>query len=316
MVPDRSFGSNWSLIAAIGAIVLIVLSWALAPPLPPSQDGSGGQAQDPSYHPGGASCSPSAIKSLPPGERDVKRTDCQEAREQHRLNTDDLVQQTRSANASEWIAQITARQTWILIAGLNFSAIALGAAGLAAYFAREAARIARNDQRPWVEIDGLIATGDIFMREDGVVGGSFEIKIRNVGRSPANSVNAWVHEVSFIHNSDYFNLELLPMLTGIFVKSAPAGSAVFPGDRIVARRAVPIGGRNYTPVAQQDRLVAFMLAIVTYRFGTDEGDLLLTAAKFSISVPKLAGSPAFDGWRAYPSGQAIVARLGDEDVAV
>ncbi|NKE47989.1 hypothetical protein HB662_24645 [Roseomonas frigidaquae] len=69
---------------------------------------------------------------------------CHDAAEQHRITINDLIQQRRSADASEANLALSFRQTAIAVFGLLFSFTTMAAAVAAAYFARQAAHAAHE----------------------------------------------------------------------------------------------------------------------------------------------------------------------------
>jgi hypothetical protein len=125
----------------IGALGLgSLLAWILWPGSPdlPSYGWQDTAYSD--YQAGGTSCKPEEIRALPADrERLRKREACEDAAEQHRINTNDLIQQTRAADAAAagvWVAVWQSRAT---VFGLIVGFYTLAAAAFAAFYAREAA---------------------------------------------------------------------------------------------------------------------------------------------------------------------------------
>jgi hypothetical protein len=74
----------------------------------------------------------------------VERDRCQEAAEEHRLKANDLVQQTRSAEAAEAVVDLTYDQSRLMAAGTAIGFMTLVAAVFAVLYARDAAREAKR----------------------------------------------------------------------------------------------------------------------------------------------------------------------------
>ncbi len=92
------------------------------------------------YQAGGASCKPAAIAALTTdGERSRKRETCEDAKEQHRISTNDLKQQTRAADAAAAAVTVAEWQAKATVLGLVIGLYTLLAAAAAAIFARQAA---------------------------------------------------------------------------------------------------------------------------------------------------------------------------------
>ena len=142
MVPDRSHGGHWRVVATLVGIALACMAlWvALKPREPDIAAKQDLQHQHPDYRPGGPECNPQWLDGLSGRYADGIRQTCAEAAEEHRLKTNDLVQQTRSADAAETIVWLTYDQARIAQSGTLFSFLTLIAASAAAYFAWKAAQ--------------------------------------------------------------------------------------------------------------------------------------------------------------------------------
>lgn len=92
------------------------------------------------YYAGGEACQPSAIEAIRDwGERLRKREACAKEAEDYRLQTNDLIQQTRAASAAEAQASIAAQGLWLAFLQTIGGYLTLVAAGAAAIYARAAA---------------------------------------------------------------------------------------------------------------------------------------------------------------------------------
>ena len=121
------------------AIAGAVLAWALYPEKPQLTGNIARQEQRSTYRAGGPDCLPSEIAALRGQERVRRAAVCQEAEEQYRLTTNDLVQQRRAADAADASAVLTYQQTRIAAWGVFLGFITMAAAIAAAWFARRAA---------------------------------------------------------------------------------------------------------------------------------------------------------------------------------
>ncbi|MCC4256724.1 MULTISPECIES: hypothetical protein [Sphingobium] len=200
------FGSNRRDIAAICGIVFTagLLALLLYPEQPNLAGNAGYQGQAADYRAGGYDCQPQAIDALPRRKREERAVSCKEAEEEHRLKTDDLIQQRRAAQAAEASSILTYQQTVIGALGLAFGFVTMVAAIGAAIYARYAANETRRgadyaerglkfvaeanaaDIRPYLFIDKV--TADEI--DDQIV---VTFWLRNYGRMPARSIVARAH---------------------------------------------------------------------------------------------------------------------------
>jgi len=186
------FRSYWRyILAAFGVLVAIGLLGYLmlgAPRLPEYQKSEG---QSATYRAGGPECDPARLRTLPDGDAPDERKRCEEAAEEHRLKSDDLVQQTRAADAAGVIVGLTYRQTVLLFVGLLLGLLTLGAALYAAWYAKRAAEAAekgltnaRHTARPYFasELESFVKEGE----EPGKY--RARVLIRNTGNTPAHGL--------------------------------------------------------------------------------------------------------------------------------
>lgn len=200
MVSDRKPRGNWRLslaIIGIGCLALTsLLLWTLYPKKPNITGNAGYQKEEHDYYPGGHACEPSEIMRLPEGERSRHAIGCAEAREQHRLQTNDLIQQRRSADAADAMTILAYKQAWIAVWALVFGALTLCAAVAAAIYARNAASatesavaVARDIGQAQVRAYlSIISTKVNF--SDKIRNGSTTVSydLRNAGASPAKRI--------------------------------------------------------------------------------------------------------------------------------
>lgn len=129
----------------VGLALLVSLAVYLEPRNPNLPAYQRFQAKTSDYKAGGKACEPPAIEGLPVGERQGKRDACAQEREEHRQVEEDLVQQTRSAEAAQATVPLIYHQSQVLLFGLVFGGATLLAAVAAAYFAKRAADAARDN---------------------------------------------------------------------------------------------------------------------------------------------------------------------------
>jgi len=138
--------SHWRAVATIiGCLVVAGLLWGLLRPLPFSTPTyQRPKAIDAAYYPGGGACKPKPANPLTRRQAPVNSDSCQEAAEQHRLQANDLIQQTRAADAAWASADLTYRQTIIALTGAILGLFTLAAAVVAALYAKRAAEAAED----------------------------------------------------------------------------------------------------------------------------------------------------------------------------
>lgn len=137
---------SWRFVAgAFTAIIAAGILYALlAPERPPLSRGEFQDAGYAEYRPGGSRCDPARLRALEGQQAIVERDRCQETAEEYRLKSEDLLQQTRSAEAAEAVAELTYGQSQLMAAGTAIGFLTLVAAMFAVLYARDAAREARR----------------------------------------------------------------------------------------------------------------------------------------------------------------------------
>ncbi len=194
MVSDRGNGGYRGVVLAVAGLVLLILGlavgWSLQPRQPELTSNASYQTIAADYKPGGRNCEPSRLKELPSDRERAKHTEtCQEAAEQHRLTSNDLIQQRRAADAANAMAILTYEQTGIAAWGMALGFVTMGAAIAAAFYARSAAVHSNQAHKSFVQAERAIlrvvsaqamtVTGG--KGSDEVVG----IVFKNVGRTSA-----------------------------------------------------------------------------------------------------------------------------------
>lgn len=184
----------------IAAFICLVLGsgvWlAFSPERPNLPTYQYGQGPEASYQAGGSGCKPEALARLRGEKAATEANRCAEASEEHRLKSDDLVQQTRSATATEVSAGFAYEVTRLTLVGLIIGLFTTVAAGFAAYYARRAyleAMKARVHQE-WASQLGLQPF--VYWKRTGVEPEKFEdhiilhfeVALFNAGPTPALNV--------------------------------------------------------------------------------------------------------------------------------
>lgn len=189
-------------LAVGGCVVLaIFLALFLQPQNVNLSGNTGYQEQATGYRAGGYDCQPDAIKALSSGERARRAITCQEAEEEHRLKTNDLIQQRRAADAAEATSIFTFQQTRIAAWGMALGLITMAAAIAAAFYARDAAKAARDSLKHASETSRaelrayLRSDTETVTREEGE-NGKFTAKVVviNAGATPALETFATVDQ--------------------------------------------------------------------------------------------------------------------------
>lgn len=211
---------NWRIILTL--IIIGAVCWATAYLLQPDPfqssrnnfEGARPQAYVPhvpsTYVPGGSTCGTEELAELGFGPRaDALRQECAEAAEAHRLQTNDLIQQTRAADAAEFQAKVSFRTSWIMLLQTIGAFLTLCAAAAAAIYARAAAREAKRsadiatqevglvatiheaENRPWLLIDEVRLTSarveQVYSGEQKFLVCTWQVTLVNSGKIPVLS---------------------------------------------------------------------------------------------------------------------------------
>lgn len=128
----------WIVFALISAVLLSVYLWPEPIDLPVYKPTD---AQKSGYHPGGSNCDPMLSFFLGPIPKTLSESDrCAKEAEDYRLQTNDLIQQTRSADAAQAQVMLTYKQGVIAVLQTIGGFLTLVAATAAAIYARDAAK--------------------------------------------------------------------------------------------------------------------------------------------------------------------------------
>lgn len=195
------------LVAGIISALLYVGLNPREPNLPAYQYGESIAAE---FQAGGSGCQPAILATIGDKVKAAReRNRCAEAIEEHRLKREDLTQQARAADAAQaqtWLNFYLARMAlWGTIGGF----LTLIAATLAAYFAREGAKAARDTVDAFTEVEraDIVLTLEKFRNDSATrydpASGTvtvleekfrFDVVAHNIGRSSAlilSSARRW-----------------------------------------------------------------------------------------------------------------------------
>ena len=185
---------NWRILATIAGLIAALAfvalpAWSLYPEKPQLSGNTAKQEQSASYRTGGADCQPTPASDLTDGERAHRAVACQEAEEQHRLQTNDLIQQRRSADAADAMAILTYEQTRIAAWGMALGFVTMAAAIAAAFYARSAAVHSDKSPKAFVNAERAILRV-VSAREGNLTGGDRDqeviaVTFKNIGRTSA-----------------------------------------------------------------------------------------------------------------------------------
>ena len=192
---------NRNVIIALGLIALLTIliafwTWPVAPKLALYGEENPRAGE---YHPGGKNCEPEALASIRDGGKRASQTDaCRKEAEEYRLSTNDLIQQTRAANAAQAQANIASQQLWTGWLQTLGGFLTLAAAAGAAIYARDAAKhtreaneLARSHHqealRPYIFVSkGWFEIDDNFQP-------IAHLELKNFGQSPSIDTQTWYH---------------------------------------------------------------------------------------------------------------------------
>ena len=286
---------NWHFVATvIGYLIAAALIWTwLRPAWPVIPTAEYQKAESGQYSPGSPYCYPSRLDRLTGAKGADERYRCEQGAEEHRLKGDDLVQQTRSADAAVEIVSLTYRQTVIALAGTILTLLTLIAAFYAAWYSRRASeeggrsakaaedslfharQMAHIELRAYLDFDDLTIKRD--SKNDAGLSLAYNVglKYRNFGHTPASSVQVkWAY---FVENElpSIRNLRDEPWDSPITISPSDWHQHIF---RLVIRHEDRVKIKN-------EQLRAYILLIVTYKdvFGKRHWRKLAVASNRDLS---------------------------------
>lgn len=164
---------HWGILLALGVAVVgtPLLYIALEPGQPNLPAYEHAERGNEDYQAGGSRCQPSVLTAMR-DSRDAasQRERCAKEAEDHRLQSNDLVQQARAADAAQAQARLAYDVAWMVVYGTIAGFLTLLAAGAAAFYARDAARagkeslehaqgVSHAELRPWIQISLRASSG-------------------------------------------------------------------------------------------------------------------------------------------------------------
>lgn len=216
-------GSNKLLYVALGlvAIVTAVIGWWSFPILSPTQQFRYDSPRNENYRPGGSQCEPSALAAIADAKVRLHQTDnCQKKAEEYRQASDDLIQQTRAANAAQAQADIASQQLWAGWLQTLGGFLTLAAAAGAAIYARDAAKESRRSANEAEASHKSFIAGErghlLFINSHaGETAGKLEIilNLKNSGKSVAE-----IDGISYGYSGDGLWPNALDLGEGLQVK--------------------------------------------------------------------------------------------------
>lgn len=191
----KTIAANWRplCVITVGIMLTVYFAWRLQPDKPDLPNYQPTIASSNNYQAGGSQCSPKAIAAISDeGKRTAKRDDCAYQAEDYRLKSDDLIQQTRAADAAQSQARSAYEQGWLNLWATLGGLWTLIAAGLAAAYARDAAKEGRRSA------DAAHASMESYQNSEGgdVVPeiewtwAEIVLRARNIGKSSAQIIYA------------------------------------------------------------------------------------------------------------------------------
>lgn len=130
-----------------GLIILSLLLWfSFVPSGPTPLRNDAGATSSSAYRAGGSSCHPEKLSKLADDAALAEFDRCADAAEEHRLKTEDLIQQMRSADAAEASVLISYEVAKMTLLGLIIGGLTCAAAFAAAFYARLAYKEAEKSR--------------------------------------------------------------------------------------------------------------------------------------------------------------------------
>lgn len=190
---------DWFKIFAIsGLAILTPLLWVdLSPRSPVFPAYKTSQGPEREYRAGGSRCFPEALARLGGAEALAERNRCAEAAEEHRLKSDDLVQQTRAADAAQASVLLGYDIALMTLSGIILGLFTVVAAGLAAFYARRAyleaeKSLRHQEQATRLQLQPFLYWKSTFCEVEQLGDGKCYIQIsvdfQNAGQTPALNV--------------------------------------------------------------------------------------------------------------------------------
>ncbi|WP_156347593.1 MULTISPECIES: hypothetical protein [unclassified Sphingomonas] len=148
------------------------------------------------------SCQAKIIQKMPTEAARRKAVECSKEKEEQRLSTNDLIQQTRAADAAVAQTSLAAQGLWLSFVQALAAFITLVAAVAAALYARRASTSASDAldfekarsshvDRPWLSL-AVSIVGNLSKNDKDETCFKIDVHIENIGSMPAHMVTTWV----------------------------------------------------------------------------------------------------------------------------
>ena len=114
-VPDPMLRGNRLLVSAlaIAAAIAILIGWSTWPTSPRLTSYGESNPRNSEYRPGGHQCEPTVLAAIRDSGKRIRQADsCAKEAEEYRLQTNDLIQQARAADAATAQTNIASQQLW------------------------------------------------------------------------------------------------------------------------------------------------------------------------------------------------------------
>jgi hypothetical protein len=175
-------------LVALATVALGIWNW---PQIPVLHSYSYSDPRNENYQPGGKDCDPAKLTVASKATR--KRDACAKDAEEYRQNSDDLIQQTRAADAAQAQADIASQSLWLTLFQTLGGFLTLFAAGAAAWFARDAANHTKDSVSETRRIGEAQVRGyltGVSAQVGFTPGGGAIINcvVRNTGQSPIRRI--------------------------------------------------------------------------------------------------------------------------------
>lgn len=267
-------GSDRRLYTAIGCVALlaIVIGWITWPRIPSLRSYGAEQPRAGDYRPGGDQCDPKTLASITDKRvASDKRIDCQKQAEEYRLNTNDLIQQTRAADAAKAQADIASQGLWTAWLQSLGGFLTLCAAVAAAIYARDAAKAAREGlshdrSRTEIELAPYVFPAKLYVkRPDDVFvvrGETVKIELQNYGQTPAFMLKASFH----VHVTPYPLNKRPPRTVSkpSYIGDLPPGA-----HQVLSKPLNRIAPETYNKIGTANALVVYLELEYTSRFSEE-----------------------------------------------
>ncbi len=182
-------GGNRLLFTSLGLVTVITLAigWVTFPSVSPVTQFQYDNPRNENYRPGGANCEPSALAKIAYTKVRLRQAEnCQKETEEYRQSSDDLIQQTRAANAAQAQADIASQQLWSgwlqTLGGFLTLAAATGAAIYARDAAKEGKRSADEAERANLSLYAQLCPFDALIPRDN----KLLLCFKNLGKTVAH----------------------------------------------------------------------------------------------------------------------------------